>query len=131
MTRVFTDDGVSVPVTAIQVGPCVVTQLRTPEIDGYAAVQIGYDRCEAAQRSDASDRPRREGRGRAPSVGTWSSGSTRKDLGEYELGKELTVGALEGIAFVDVNRSEQGQGVPGRDEAAQLPRPGGEPRRRA
>jgi len=42
MTRVFTEDGASVPVTVLQIEPNVVTQVRTPENDGYAAVQIGY-----------------------------------------------------------------------------------------
>src|SRR3569832_1586301 len=43
MTRVYTDAGVSLPVTIIECGPCVVTQVRTAEKDGYTAVQIGYD----------------------------------------------------------------------------------------
>ncbi|MFN9969527.1 MAG: large ribosomal subunit protein uL3, partial [Phycisphaerae bacterium] len=43
MTRVFTEAGVNVPVTVLSVGPCVVTQIRTPEKDGYSAVQIGFD----------------------------------------------------------------------------------------
>ena len=42
MSRVFLENGVSVPVTVIAVGPCVVTQIRTVEADGYAAIQIGY-----------------------------------------------------------------------------------------
>src|SRR5690606_39779278 len=42
MTRIFNEDGVSVPVTVIAVGPCVVTQVKTEETDGYNAVQIGY-----------------------------------------------------------------------------------------
>lgn len=42
MTRVYNDANVSVPVTVIEVGPCVVTQVRTDGRDGYAAVQVGY-----------------------------------------------------------------------------------------
>src|SRR5437867_12863864 len=42
MTQVFTDDSRAVPVTVIQAGPCVVTQVKTPERDGYAAVQLAY-----------------------------------------------------------------------------------------
>src|SRR6185295_5810280 len=42
MTRVFGEGGASIPVTVIEVGPCVVTQVRTQEIDGYAAVQVGF-----------------------------------------------------------------------------------------
>src|SRR5690606_20551712 len=42
MTRVFLEDGSSVPVTVIQLGPCVVTQVRSADKDGYAAVQVGF-----------------------------------------------------------------------------------------
>ena len=42
MTQVFDDGGLVVPVTIIEAGPCMVTQIKTVEIDGYDAVQIGY-----------------------------------------------------------------------------------------
>src|SRR5260370_42652709 len=42
MTQVFADDGRMVPVTVVAAGPCVVTAVRTPDADGYSAVQIGY-----------------------------------------------------------------------------------------
>ena len=42
MTRVYDEDGKIVPVTVIELGPCVVKQLRTPERDGYSAVQVGF-----------------------------------------------------------------------------------------
>ena len=47
MTRVFNDAGVNVPVTVLQLGPCVVTQVRTKEKDGYTAVQIGFEEVKA------------------------------------------------------------------------------------
>ena len=43
MTQIFTDEGAMIPVTVLEVGPCYVTQIKTPERDGYAAVQIGFD----------------------------------------------------------------------------------------
>ncbi len=43
MTRIFREDGTVVPVTVIQAGPCWVVQIRTPERDGYSAVQLGFD----------------------------------------------------------------------------------------
>ena len=43
MTSVFGADGKNIPCTVIEAGPCVVTQLKTPEKDGYSAVQIAYD----------------------------------------------------------------------------------------
>ena len=43
MTQIFTESGEAVPVTVIEAGPCYVTQVRTAENDGYAAIQIGFD----------------------------------------------------------------------------------------
>jgi large subunit ribosomal protein L3 len=42
MTQVFDEEGKAIPVTVIQAGPCVVTQIKTPETDGYSAIQVGY-----------------------------------------------------------------------------------------
>ena len=42
MTQIFNEDGVLVPVTVLSAGPCVVTQVKTVENDGYSAVQVGY-----------------------------------------------------------------------------------------
>ena len=42
MTQIFNEDGVLIPVTVLQAGPCVVTQVKTVENDGYAAVQVGF-----------------------------------------------------------------------------------------
>ena len=42
MTQIFNEEGVLVPVTVLQAGPCVVTQVKTVENDGYAAVQVGF-----------------------------------------------------------------------------------------
>ena len=42
MTQIFNDEGMLIPVTVLQAGPCVVTQVKTEENDGYAAVQVGF-----------------------------------------------------------------------------------------
>ena len=42
MTQIFGEDGKAIPVTVIQAGPCVVTQVKNNETDGYNAVQVGY-----------------------------------------------------------------------------------------
>ncbi len=42
MTQIFNEDGVLTPVTVLQAGPCVVTQIKTVENDGYSAVQVGF-----------------------------------------------------------------------------------------
>ncbi|MBQ3619022.1 MAG: 50S ribosomal protein L3, partial [Bacteroidales bacterium] len=43
MTSVFTEDGTNVPVTVIEAGPCVVSQIKTVESDGYNAIQLAFD----------------------------------------------------------------------------------------
>jgi len=43
MTQIFDDQGAAIPVTLIEAGPCYVTQVRKPEVEGYSAVQLGYD----------------------------------------------------------------------------------------
>ncbi len=43
MTQIFDNDGVAIPVTIIEAGPCYVTQVRTPETDGYSAIQLGFE----------------------------------------------------------------------------------------
>ena len=42
MTQIFNEDGLLIPVTVLQAGPCVVTQVKTEDNDGYAAVQVGF-----------------------------------------------------------------------------------------
>ena len=55
MTQIFNDDGVLVPVTVLQAGPCVVTQVKTTENDGYSAVQVGFvDKKDKTINKDAS-----------------------------------------------------------------------------
>ena len=55
MTQIFNADGVMVPVTVLQAGPCVVTQIKTVENDGYSAVQVGFvDKKEKVVNKDAN-----------------------------------------------------------------------------
>ncbi len=112
MTRVFVDGNVSVPVTVIQAGPCVVTQVRTMETDGYSAVQIGFDNMKPRNSTMAMI------------AHDFKAGTTAKrfhrefrvdakDSGNYTLGQELTVKALEGTMYVDVIGTSKGKGFAG------------------
>ncbi len=112
MTRVFTDEGVSVPVTVLEVGPCVVTQVRTPEVDGYAAVQIAYEDVKPrnstipliAHDHKAGATPKRHHREFRLAEGAGTS---------YELGQTLDVSALGSVMFVDVVGTSKGKGFAG------------------
>lgn len=112
MTRVYTDAGVNVPVTVLQVGPCIVTQVRTSEKDKYSAVQIAYGDMKArnstipmighdAKAGVGPKRHHREFRVKADEVGTFS------------LGQELKVDALTGTMYVDVIGRSKGKGFQG------------------
>lgn len=112
MTRVYLDNGVSIPVTAIEVEPAVVTQIRTPEKDGYSAVQIGA----------VDARPRRttfQIMGHDAKAGTGPKAvhaEYRMDesaAAEYEPGQSVSVDFFSGFKFVDVTGTSKGKGFAG------------------
>jgi large subunit ribosomal protein L3 len=112
MTRVLQPDGASVPVTVLEVGPCVVTQVRTAEKDGYTAVQIGYGEVKARNSTmpqighdhKAGTTPKRTHREFRVEAG--------KETG-FEAGKTLTVKDLQGTMYVDVIGTSKGKGFQG------------------
>jgi large subunit ribosomal protein L3 len=112
MTRYFKEDGTNVPVTVIEVGPCIVTQLRTTETDGYTAVQIGFG--EAKPRNTPIPMIGHDAKaGTTPKRSHLEFRVDEKGLGEYELGQTLTVESLGSTAFVDVTGQSKGKGFQG------------------
>ena len=110
MTRVFTDDGVSVPVTVIEVEPNRVTQLKTEEVDGYSAVQVTVGAKKAS-------------RVVKPEAGHFAKANTEAGRGlwefrlsgdeEVQVGDQLTVAAFEAGQKVDVTGQSKGKGFQG------------------
>ena len=113
MTSVFGADGKNIPCTVIEAGPCVVTQIRTEEVDGYAAVQLAYDE-------------KKEKHTSAPMLGHFKKANTtpKRKLVEFEndfakelqLGDQITVSDLfteEDDAWVDVTGISKGKGFHG------------------
>ena len=109
MTSVFSADGKNVPCTVIEVGPCVVTQIKTVEKDGYAAVQIGYQ--EAKEKNTT-----------APLMGHFKKAGTtpKRHLAEFtgfeqelNLGDAITVDLFADCAYVDVIGVSKGKGFQG------------------
>ena len=106
--------------TVVKAGPCVVTQVRTADIDGYAAVQIAFGAID----------PRKVNK---PQAGHFAkAGVTPRrhlvelrtdDATEYTLGQELTADAFEAGQRVDVDGHQQGQGLRRCHEAPRLPGP--------
>ncbi len=110
MTQVFADDGKIVPVTVVAAGPCVVTALRTPDSDGYSAVQLGYgevdprrvNKPEAGHFSKAGVTPRR-----------YLVELRTDDATDYTLGQEVTAETFEPGELVDVTARSKGKGFAG------------------
>ncbi|GHE10903.1 50S ribosomal protein L3 [Klenkia taihuensis] len=110
MTQVFDENNRIVPVTVVKAGPCVVTQVRTPEVDGYSAIQIGFgaidprkvNKPEGGHFAKAGVTPRRH----LVELRT-------KDAADYTVGQELTADVLAELATVDVIGKSKGKGTAG------------------
>ena len=110
MTQLWDDDHRVVPVTVIQAGPCVVTQVRTAETDGYSAVQLGFGGVKAKKVTK-------------PAAGHFDkAGVTPRrhlveirtsDAAEYELGQELTADVFASGEQIDVTGTTKGKGTAG------------------
>ena len=109
MTSVFSAEGKNVPCTVIEVGPCVVTQVKTVEKDGYAAIQVGFQ--EAKEKNTSGPL-----KGHFKKAGTTPKRHLAEFRGfdkELNLGDTLTVDLFEGTSFVDVVGTSKGKGFQG------------------
>jgi large subunit ribosomal protein L3 len=110
MTQLWDANNRIVPVTVVQAGPCVVTQVRTPETDGYSAVQLGFGAVKSKQLTK-------------PSVGHFEKAGVtpRKhlveirtnDASEYSLGQELNADTFAEGDVIDVTGVSKGKGTAG------------------
>ena len=109
MTSIFDDSGKNVPCTVIEAGPCIVTQVRTEEIDGYSALQLGFD-----DKTEKNAIKAEEGHFK-------KAGSTVKKKvvefkgydKEYKIGDSIKVDHFEEGEFVDVSGISKGKGFQG------------------
>lgn len=110
MMQLFADDGSVLPVTLIQAGPCVVTQIKTPERDGYAAVQLGYGNAKAKNVTKPL-------KGHLDKVGKGYFEvlhEVRTDqAGQFQAGQELSVDVFAVGEVVDVTGTSKGKGFAG------------------
>jgi large subunit ribosomal protein L3 len=108
MTSVFSADGKNIPCTVIELGPCVVTQIKTVEKDGYAAVQVGFE--EAKEKNTTK-----------PMMGHFKKAGTtpKRHLAEFKfdeehnLGDVITVELFNDASYVDVTGTSKGKGFQG------------------
>ena len=109
MTSIFDDNGKNIPCTVIEAGPCVVTQVRTEEVDGYKALQLGFDDKAEKQTTKAL-------KGHFKKAGTSAKKRVIEFQGfeaEYKLGDTITVEHFEEGEFVDVSGTSKGKGFQG------------------
>ena len=109
MTSIFDENGKNIPCTIIEAGPCVVTQVRTKEVDGYDALQLGFD-------DKAEKRATKAELGHFKKAGT----SVKKKVVEfqgfennYKLGDTITVDFFTEGEFVDITGTSKGKGFQG------------------
>jgi len=110
MTRTFQEDGRSVPVTVIQAGPCVITQVKDEENAGYSAIQMGF----GAKKPKNTPMPMQGHFRKAGSEPLRTVAEFRVDEGhEYKLGDTINVSLLSEIELVDVTGITKGRGFSG------------------
>ena len=110
MTQIFSEAGEMIPVTVIEAGPCVVTQLKTEETDGYKAVQLGFE----DQKEHRLTKPER---GHFAKAGV----ACKKYLGEfrlsedesYELGQTVSAADFADGSKLDITGTSKGKGTQG------------------
>ena len=110
MTRVFTEEGNSVPVTVVEVQPNRVTQIKTPDSDGYSAIQVTTGSRRASRVSKAAAGHYAKANTEAGD-GLWEFRTT--ELEEIELGGEIKVDRFEAGQKVDVTGTSKGKGFQG------------------
>ena len=108
MTQIFNEDGVLTPVTVLQAGPCVVTQIKTMDNDGYEAVQVGF----GEKREALVNKPMK---GHSEKAGVSCKRFVRefKLEGEYELGQEIKADIFAAGDKIDATAISKGKGFQG------------------
>ena len=107
MTSIFDEKGKNIPCTVIECGPCVVTQVRTKEVDGYEALQLGFDDKKTANKA---------AEGHAKKAGTVAKRKVVEFQDfeeEYKLGDTITVEHFIEGEFVDIAGISKGKGFQG------------------
>lgn len=110
MTQVWDDANRVVPVTVIKAGPCVVTQVRSPEVDGYSAVQLGYGAIEP-RKVNKPDSGHFAKAGAAPK--RYLVELRTDDASEYTLGQEIGLESFAAGQEVDITGTTKGKGYSG------------------
>ncbi len=106
MTQVFDEEGRPIPVTVIEAGPCVVTQIRTKERDGYTAVQLGFGE---AKRLNKPMMGHLRGLGKFKYLREFRT----DDISDVQVGQKVDVSIFKPGEYVDVTGTSKGRGFAG------------------
>ena len=106
MSQVFREDGIVVPVTLVEAGPCVVTQIKTQGTDGYEAVQLGFG--EVKRRNKPMS-----GHFRGSRLSRFVKEVKVDDIGQFQVGQSLTVDVFQPGERVDIIGRSKGRGFAG------------------
>lgn len=109
MTSLFDEKGKNIPCTVIQAGPCTVTQVRTEEVDGYKAVQLGFD----DKREKNVSKALRGHFKKSGATPKYCLSEFSNMQGEFKLGDAVTVALFSEGEFVDVAGKSKGKGFQG------------------
>ncbi|MFN8566055.1 MAG: 50S ribosomal protein L3 [Kouleothrix sp.] len=109
MTQVFSSSGEAIPVTVIEVGPCVVTQVRNQDRDGYEAVQIGFGEVKAKSLT----KPEQGHLAKAGRLVRYLREFQADNIEEHEVGQVLTVELFQPGQIIDVTGTSKGRGFQG------------------
>jgi large subunit ribosomal protein L3 len=109
MTQVFSRAGEAIPVTVIELGPCVVTQVRSTDRDGYEAVQIGFGEV----KPKSLTKPEQGHLAKAGRLVRYLREFGADNVEEYEVGQVLTADLFEAGQIVDVTGTSKGRGFQG------------------
>jgi large subunit ribosomal protein L3 len=107
MTSIFDENGKNIPCTVIEAGPCVITQVRTEEVDGYEALQLGFDDKKTANKA-ATGHAKKAGAAAMRKVVEFKGFE-----GEHKLGDTITVEHFTEGEFVDISGVSKGKGFQG------------------
>ena len=109
MTSIFDEQGKNIPCTVIETGPCVVTQVRTEEVDGYSALQLGFD-----DKTEKHVNKAAAGHFKKAGVSAKKQVIEFRDFeGNYQLGDTIGVDLFAEGEFVDVIADSKGKGFQG------------------
>ncbi len=109
MTSIYDANGKNIPCTIIEAGPCVITQVKTPETDGYSALQLGFE----DQKENRVNKPKKGHFNKSKTTPKKKLVEFRDFEGDYNLGDSVSVDIFEEGEYVDVAGNSKGKGFQG------------------